>query len=65
MKIKKKKKKMLKRLRRELGEEGVEIYQLLCELADDKGQIKFEGTEDDMIKQIQDLYATRFGGGGE
>lgn len=64
MKIKKNKK-MLKKMRRELGEEATNIYQLFCELADDKGQIKFEGTEDELIREIQDLYAARFGGGGE
>ena len=61
MKIKKNKK-MLKKMRRELGEEAVNVYQLLCELADENGENKFEGTEDEVIKELQDLYAARFGG---
>jgi len=61
MKIKKNKK-ILKKMQRELGEEAANLYQLFCELADDKGQIKFEGTEDEVIREIQDLYAARFGG---
>ena len=55
-------KKVMKRIRREMGEEGVRIFQLLLELADENGQIRFDGDEEDMIEQIQDLYAARFGG---
>lgn len=53
---------VVRKIRREMGEEGVRVFQLLCELVDENGQIVFSGTEDDMIQQIQDLYAVRFGG---
>ncbi len=55
-------KKLVKRIRREMGEEGVKLFRLLCELADENGQITFDGDENEMIEQIQDLYAARFGG---
>ena len=54
-------KKTVKRIRREIGEEGLKLFQLLCELADENGQIKFEGSEDEMIEQLHDLYTARFG----
>jgi hypothetical protein len=53
--------KMIKRIRREMGEEGVKLFQLLCELADENGQIKFEGNEGEMIEELQNLYVARFG----
>ena len=53
--------KVIKRIRREMGEEGVKLFQLLCELADENGQIRFEGNEEEMMEQLQDIYAVRFG----
>lgn len=53
--------KVVRRIRREMGEEGVKLFRLLCELADEKGQIRFDGNEQEMIEQLQDLYAARFG----
>lgn len=55
-------KKVTERIRREVGEEGVKIFQLLHELADENGQIQFDGNEDEMIEKLQTLYAVRFGG---
>ena len=52
----------IRKIREELGEEGVKLFRLLLELADENGQIVFSGTEEDMIEQIQNLYAARFGG---
>jgi hypothetical protein len=53
--------KVIKRIRREMGEEGVKLFRLLCELADENGQIRFEGNEEEMMEQLQDIYAVRFG----
>lgn len=57
--------KVIKRIRREMGEEGVKLFQLLCELADKNGQIVFDVNENGMIEQLQDLYAARFGSDGD
>ena len=54
--------KVIKRIRREMGDEGVKLFQLLCELADENGQIQFEGNEDEMIEELQNLYAAHFRG---
>jgi len=54
-------KKDLRRIKRAMGVEGAKIYRLLLELADENGQICFEGSEEDMIREIQRLYAIRYG----
>jgi transcription initiation factor IIE alpha subunit len=56
-------KKVVKRIRREMGDEGVKLFQLLCELADENGQICFEGSEDEVKEQLAALYEARFGDG--
>lgn len=55
-------KRRLKTITKKLGQDGARVYQLLCELADEDGQIRFEGSEEDMIREIQKLYAVRYGG---
>jgi hypothetical protein len=52
-------KKQIDKIRKELGEEGVRVFQLLCELADDNGEIHFDG---DMYEQLATLYEARFTG---
>lgn len=52
----------LRRIRKVLGTQGVKLYRLLRDLADENGEIHFEGSEQDMIREIQRLYAARYGG---
>lgn len=51
----------LKEIKKAMGPEGVKLYKLLVELADENGEIHFEGSEQDMIREIQKLYAVRYG----
>ena len=55
-------KKNLRRIKKAMGPEGVKFYRLLLDLADENGQIWFEGSEEDMIREIQRLYAVKYGG---
>jgi DNA polymerase III delta prime subunit len=55
-------KRNLRQIKKAMGLEGVKIYKLLLELTDERGQIQFEGSEEDMLKEIQRLYAARYGG---
>ena len=52
----------IERIKQMLGPEGVKVYGLLLEFADEDGQIHFDGSEEDMLKEIQRLYLVRFGG---
>lgn len=52
----------LRRIKKALEPEGAKVYGLLLELADENGQICFEGSEEDMLKEVQRLYAARYGG---
>jgi hypothetical protein len=53
--------KVVKRIGRRMGQEGVNLFQLLCELADEKGQIRLDGTPDQVAQTIAELYEVRFG----
>jgi hypothetical protein len=53
--------KVVKRIRRHMGQEGVNLFQLLCELADEKGQVRFDGNPDQVGQTIAALYEARFG----
>jgi hypothetical protein len=51
-----------RQIRKAIGIKGVRLYRLLLELADQNGEIHFEGSEEDMIREIQKLYAVTYGG---
>lgn len=55
-------KKIRRKIKRELGQEGLNLFQLLTELADENGEIRLEGSEDEAMEQLAKLYEARFGG---
>lgn len=54
--------KIRRRIKKQFGQEGLKLLQLLTELADENGEIHLEGSEREAMEELTRLYETRFGG---
>ena len=54
-------KKIRKKIKKEMGQEGLNLMQLLMELSDESGEIRFDGSEEELSEELARLYEARFG----